>query len=71
MEKLKLEEKLKERIETKVGRIVMDILQDIEFMEEREAQIIKELEKLKKKKNRKGRIILLIKSLVVYVIMHY
>ena len=46
MEKLKLEEKLKERIETKVGRIVMDILQDIEFMEEREAQIIKELEKL-------------------------
>lgn len=53
MEKLKLEEKLKERIETKVGRIVMDILQDIEFMKEREAQIIKELEKLLKKKQKR------------------
>ena len=59
-------EDLKERIETNIGCIVLDVWEGIELIVEREAEIIKELEKLKKQKNRKrnrnkkGRIILAI-----------
>ena len=70
--------KPKEKTEMKVGGIVIDIKEDIELIEEREVEIKKEAEKLKKRKrNRKGRIILIINTTIrvlfnsVCYIMHY
>ena len=46
-------EKLKEKIEIKIGSIVIDIREDIGLIEEREGEIEKELEKLQKQRREK------------------
>ena len=46
-------EKLKEKIEIKIGSIVIDIREDIGLIEEREGEIEKELVKLEKQRREK------------------